>query len=254
MGNQIAMLQVGSVAVEYHKPCVVGKLPVVVTLPILEDQKYLVERCLARYFTKHGFAVLIVRRQKIELTDGRQVNYLLEKAVADARSVLDWVGRHPDFNNNRIAVLGISLGGIIGAVLAAVDQRIQAAILALAGADLPSLLVRSREKGIVRRREECLKQKHMMLDELESELRRSIEFDPLFFSPHLDPEKILLVLARFDAVIPYENGLALRDAMQKKPETICLWSGHYTAILYLPYLRRAFLNFLMRKLVVPSEF
>ena len=242
-------LRIGRIGIERYMPRTGGKAPVVVILPILDDQKYLVERYFARYFAKHGFGVLIVERKKSELACGEQINEMLEQAVDDIRLIINWAEQDPNFDKDRIAMLGISLGGIYGTILAVVDQRIKAAALALVGGDLPSILEHSRDKGIVRRREKYLKEKEITLAEFECELRNSIVFDPLAFARNIDPEKILLVLAKFDAVIPYKNGLMLRTAM-KSPKTIVLWSGHYTAMLYLLYIRRAVLKFFRRKLGV----
>ena len=248
MKNSIEALRIRGVTVECYLPRTGERSPVVLILPILEDETYLVERNLARYFAKHGFAALIIERQKGDLTNGIQVNQMLKQALNEAKLVIDWIERDSDFDKDCIAVLGISLGGIYGTILATVDWRIKAAALVLVGGDLPSIIAHSRERGIAMRRKNYLEERQMTLAEFERELQNSIVFDPLAFAPNTDREKILLVLARFDTVMPYANGLILRTAM-KHPETITLWSGHYTAILYLPYIRRAILKFLRRKLV-----
>ena len=52
-----------------------------------------------------------------------------------------------------------------------------------------------------------------------------------------------MVLARFDRSVPYRHGLSLWKALGR-PERIVCPGGHYTAFLWLPWLReRAFAHF-----------
>ena len=241
------------VGIECYMPRTVKVAPVVVILPILDDKAYLLERYFARYFAKRGFAALIVERVRSELiTDGKQINSMLVQAVCDSCSVLSWIQTRKEFAAGQIAVFGVSLGGINGMLLAAIDQRVRVAALGLVGGDLPSILRYSQDGawrggGITKRREEYLKRNQITPEEFESELRKNIRWNPLFLAPSVNPEKVLLILARCDRVIPFEQGLKLWRAMQK-PETLILASGHYSAMVYLPYLRRAIVEFFARNL------
>jgi hypothetical protein len=60
--------------------------------------------------------------------------------------------------------------------------------------------------------------------------------DPLTYAPYVDPSKVMLVLARFDTVVPTQKGLLLKQKMGN-PETIMIPSGHYTAALSIPYIK-----------------
>jgi hypothetical protein len=57
---------------------------------------------------------------------------------------------------------------------------------------------------------------------------------------------MLLVLACCDRVVPIRKGRELRDRMGR-PETIFLPTGHYSALLCLPYLQHESFKFLRKR-------
>jgi hypothetical protein len=67
--------------------------------------------------------------------------------------------------------------------------------------------------------------------------------DPLVYASRTDPMRILMINAYFDQVIPYACSERLWEAMGR-PLCITLPTGHYTAALYLWYIRyRIFIHF-----------
>ena len=53
---------------------------------------------------------------------------------------------------------------------------------------------------------------------------------------------VLLILAACDTIVPFKKGWELRRGMGK-PETVVVLSGHYTALLYLLYIRSTAFEF-----------
>jgi pimeloyl-ACP methyl ester carboxylesterase len=53
----------------------------------------------------------------------------IRDAVIDARRAIDWAATRPEFNVERLAVVGHRFGAWAGALLAAVDKRVDAAVL-----------------------------------------------------------------------------------------------------------------------------
>jgi len=218
-------------------------LPVVLILPISAG-RYELESHLARRFTKE-FAVVVARRDEIPrvLKDnltGDAVNALLRQSIIDARQIIDWVETRPELAHTKIGVLGVSQGAIRGAVLAAIDRRIRVSVLALGGGNVPYIIARSKDgalkhRGITRRRNEHRASHGCSLSEFEGELRRAMTSDPLDFAPYIDRQRTLLILGLCDSVVPFKTGWTLRRAMGK-PQTIVLLGGHYTVVLYLPYI------------------
>ena len=77
-------------------------------------------------------------------------------------------------------------------------------------------------------------------------LEEHIQSDPMDLAHYIEPERVLLVLAKFDDAVHYEKQLELQAAMGN-PESITLPTGHVTTAAYLFYLRSRVLDFFDRK-------
>ena len=64
----------------------------------------------------------------------------MRQGVCDVRRAVSWLNSRPDVDGTRLAVAGISLGGIVASVSAAVDPAIQHGAFLLAGGDLSVIL------------------------------------------------------------------------------------------------------------------
>lgn len=223
--------------------------PAILLLP-MAGGGYQIERKFAKYFVSHGFAVVIAHRRKVPHEEKLEaIGPWLEQSVRDARYVLDWMETRPELDTNRIALFGISTGGIRGVMLTAVDARIKAAALGLTGGDLPYILTHSAEHNIARRRKAILRERNLTPAQLQIELRKIIPYDPNALAPYVDCRKVLLVLAACDSVVPFRTGWELR-AKLGKPATLLLPTGHYTAALAIPWIERASLRFFRKQLSI----
>lgn len=230
-------------------------LPIVVILPISAGN-YELETFLARRLVKN-FAVVLAHRDEVpeEMKDnftGEMVNALLRQSIIDARQVLDWIETRPELDVSRIGALGVSQGGIRLAILSAIDPRIQASVIVLAGGDLPYIIAHSRDgalhnRGITKRRNEHRTKHGCTLPEFVEEIRSEMTCDPLQLAPYVNRDKTLLILGRCDTVVPFRTGWLLRKHMGK-PRTEVLGAGHYTAVLCLPKILRDAKRFLRENL------
>jgi 2,6-dihydroxypseudooxynicotine hydrolase len=229
---------------DVYLPAGPGPHPVILLLPAARSS-YAVEASFARYFAERGHAGAILRRERtagrgsvIEAIDGR-----VRRAVIDGRRALDRIATEPALDAGRVGLFGISLGGIEGALLAALEPRIGAAVVGLAGGDLASILMRTTDPSFARQREAWLAETGLDPAGGEDLLRRSLVHDPLAYAPYADPARLLMVIARFDRAVPAEAGWRLRAALGD-PETLLLPTGHYTAALTIPWLKPAVLEFI----------
>ena len=235
------------IEIEYYNLRGPEKAPVVMVLP-MSGGGYSIERHFASYFASRGYAAIIVHRDKIpkEQQMIEILNPMIRRVVLDHKRVIDWIETQPEMDAGKIGIFGISLGGIKSAMLAPLENRIQAAIIGLAGGDIPYILTYSTEPGLVKRREEFLKQRNLSPEKAEEALRKIITRDPLIYAPYVDPHKVLLVLARYDTVVPIAKGLELKEKMGN-PETIMIPSGHYTAVLSIPYIKSESFDFFEKR-------
>jgi len=237
-----------TIALDFYLPEGSDRRPVILVLPTAGGS-YQIESHFASYFARHGLAAVIVHRpEKFSgLIRLETIDALFKQSVRDHKLVLDWIETRPELDTGRIGVFGVSLGAIQGALLTPLDPRVRAAVLGLTGGDLPYLLTYSTESGVSRRRREILREHKLTLPELHRKLEATITCDPDAFAAYVDPKEVLLVLAFCDTTVPYKKGWELREKMGK-PETILLPTGHFTALLYLPYIQRQAREFFQKKL------
>lgn len=79
-----------------------------------------------------------------------------------------------------------------------------------------------------------------------SYLQQHIQTDPPALAPHINANRVLMVMANFDKAAPYESQLALNKAMGNT-ETITIPTGRPNAAAYLFYLRYKVRKFFDRK-------
>ncbi len=238
---------------EYYEPLDDGPSPVALVLPILNGQKHLV-RPFATRFANSGYAVLIVDtvQRKTLLEDLANPEEAIRQTIQRHRRVIDWVESRPELDISRLAVFGPSLGGFNALFLAAIDPRVSVVSPALVGGSMSHVLVTSDERRIKEAVEGAKAELSMDDEQLKEYLDENIETDTLAIAAHVNADRVLMVLAKYDKAVPYESQLNLYNVMGK-PEAITLPTGHVTAAAYLLYLRSRVLKFFDRKLAEPSE-
>jgi hypothetical protein len=234
------------IEIDYYRPNGTNRMPVIMVLPMLGGG-YELERHFAGYFAGKGYAAAIVRRDRRQKQmKVEELDLLMRQMVIDHRQVIDWFETQPELDSGRVGIFGVSMGGIKGAILVALEPRIRAAALGLAGGDLPFIISRTTESGLVKRRNQEMKDRQITAEESERQLREIITCDPLTYAPYVDPRKVMLVLANNDTVVPIEKGIELKEKM-RHPETIFIPGGHYTAILAIPYIKGRSMQFFEKR-------
>ena len=232
---------------EYYERIGDHPSPVVLVLPILNGQKDIV-RPFASYFVDNGYNAVIVDtvQRKSLLEDMLDPEAAIRRTAVRHRRVLDWLETVPAIDRDRIAVFGASLGGFNALFLTATDDRVSASALALVAGDLPFVLTYSSEGRIIKAADGAMETLQTDREGLRQYLQEHIVSDPMSLARYIDPEKVLLVLAKFDDAVHYEKQLELRDAMGQ-PESITLPTGHVSTAAYLFYLRSRVLEFFDRQ-------
>ena len=230
------------------------KLPAILILPIMGGTNYDLEAYFARSYAKRGFAVAILHRPDIkkEIHELEDIDVLLRRSVRDAQKTIDWLEAQPEIDPQRLGLFGISMGAIRGTMVLALDERVRAGVLGLVGGDVPYILAHTREKSLVRERNKVLDRLKLSPDELEQRLRRLITCEPFTVAPAVDPSRVLMVIAAFDHVIPARQGWELRRKLGN-PETVQLFSGHYSSVVYAPWLKWRTARFFEKKLGKPER-
>lgn len=211
-----------------------GRVPTVVLLHSLGIRRPELEMALGRELVRNGIAVfLMTLPYHMARTPAGQdsggailsgdVNLLRAAAVQavwDVRRAFDWLRRQPETDPERIALVGISLGAILGATALGVEPRIHSAVLILGGADLAHVLWHSALTLGARAR---LRRDGYTLARLRAELA-SIE--PLNLLTPEHGAKTFVIGARFDIVVPAEDTEKLIRALGR-PKVLWLSTGHF---------------------------
>lgn len=236
------------IRVDYYVQKQKGKFPTILILPISGGIDFSV-RSFASYLASHGFNCAVVHSRKVELKDAQsaeQVEDYFRQTVFDSRQVLDYLAEREEVDASRFGCLGLSLGGIKASLIAAVDERVKCSILGLAGGSIADVALLSKEKHIKGHIKELVEMR-VSPDTIHTELSEKVRTDPLKLAPYVDAKNVLMFIAAFDQIVPRKCGDQLRQALGK-PETVYLFSGHYTAFLYLPYAHIMSLTFFKEKL------
>lgn len=246
---------------ELYFPKGTGPFPLICLTPILGRLAWLedliLERHLSRFFASQGFATLLVERPFFEFDPARdldQIQGYLDQAVTRNREVLDRVLAHTDIDPTRVGSYGMSFGGIVNALWAAVDDRFKAHVFSVVGGNIPEIILTSGDPLMKNYLRDILTGWTRRTGvsspdpkDLKEALRQAVPRDPLAIISRIPKESTLLILALFDHVVRFRYGLAFRKAMGN-PETVFLPLGHYTSILTIPVIKWKVISFFRKKL------
>jgi len=214
-----------------------GPFPCVISLPILAGSNLWIESRFWKPLLDRGIAVLFVelpyqfhRRPKGTVSGmvflGRSPETLrnnFSQAILDVRRALTWLAARPEVDQERLGLVGISLGALVGSATYAIDTRLKDAAFLLGGADPKRLLAESALTGPI------LKRLGIKVERLDLMAK---EIDPLLYKEGNLHRPALLVNASWDRIIPSENARLLHEAF---PASSQIWvpGGHYSAILHM---------------------
>ncbi|MBI4004497.1 MAG: hypothetical protein HY353_05690 [Candidatus Omnitrophica bacterium] len=229
-----------------------GRRPAILFNPILGGD-YPLERKICRFLARHGFHAALVHRKTLKIGPDQPIEHLellLRQGIVRIRQIVDWMELHERVDPSRMGGFGISMGGIASVITAAVEPRLRAHVIALAGGSIPDVLITSKDSLLTKPRARYLAHHQMDLRTMEALLRQHIRTDPVRLAPYVEPSQLFMFIALGDRTIGRANALRLRRAL-RNPTTVFLPTGHYTAYFLLPYVQYASLRFFRRHLAVP---
>ncbi|MEW6743769.1 MAG: alpha/beta hydrolase [Planctomycetota bacterium] len=226
----------GELNVYLYRPEGVPPHPTLLVLPTLGG-RYRLSKFLAGHFAEGGRLVVRLERRGA-LIDSRAgitaARHALQGAVIDARLVLDWLAQHSLSDPQRTAIMGVSAGAILAALVAGIDERISAAAFILGGGNLAEITLEARGSGLARLRDGVAKMRPAIWGSLEAHLHDLLDdVDPLSYAGRLPPERLLMINGLFDVVVPRRCYLALWEAWGE-PRLLELPAGHFTSLPFLP--------------------
>ena len=141
------------------------------------------------------------------------------ETVGDVQRAIDYMSGNPNVDKNRIGLVGMSLGSILGSITQAVDPRIKTSVLLVGGGDWKSILATSQLPQVVE-----MKKK---LDATPGAMKELETIDPVSFAGHIAPRSVLMINGKKDNVIPEAAAKALFASLRgKHNKQIWLPGGH----------------------------
>jgi dienelactone hydrolase len=226
---------------EYFAPVGFGpNRPAVIVLHIL-GADFPLSRYMAARLADRGVAALFVKLpyygERRPDGDGQRTKRFLSadiersvsamhQAVCDVRRAAVWLVARPDIDPMRIGVAGISLGGIVSSLTAAVDPGIREGAFLLAGGDLATILWEMPEG-------EAYRKQWIESGRTKQDLKILTEpLDPLTYAGRLKGKRLMMLAGKVDDVVPPAATLLLWEAAGR-PRIHWCDCGHYSAVGYL---------------------
>jgi dienelactone hydrolase len=224
-----------TVHAELFMPDGKGPFPAVVVLDILQGNA-LIARAEAMWLAQHGVAGLVVymahygprrppgSRTRLLSPDIPQTIAGITQTVLDIRCAVAWCANQPDFDRDKLGLVGTSLGSLVGAVAAANEPRIKNVCLMLGGGGLVDAFYDHPLAKPYVPIAEALGGKAMMKMLIDP-------VDPLTYAKQLKEKNLLMISASRDEIIPPKAAKALWEAAGKQ-KIVWIDSTHVGAALY----------------------
>ena len=224
----------------------------IVVLPI-QGGDYEVSTLFAESFAKKGYQVLRFERRAEWLEADRDVAALGPLAAQYRQDILrgidHWLSAGPSAPE-RLGLFGVSMGAMTGVGIAAHDPRVEASVLCIGGADLADILMTANDEEVNLYRNDLAARLGVSEPELRPMLAAALDpYDSARAAPKVAADRTLFIAARFDAVVRWKNSVRLWESLGR-PKRVVLPTGHYSAVVFVPYIRliarRWFDRFLLR--------
>ncbi len=238
-----------TVELEWLESTAPGRRPAILFNPILGGD-YPLERGICRFLARRGFHVALIHRKTLKISPSNEADHLerlLRQGVLRIRQVVDWMEANERVDPNRMGSFGISLGGMASVIAAAVEPRLKAHLVALAGGSVPDILMSSRDPLLTKPLARYLSARKMDRQTLYDLLKERTKTDPMRLAPYVDRRQLFLLIALADRTIGTANAMRLYHALGE-PQAVFIPAGHYTAYFFLPYIKLVSLRFFRKAL------
>ncbi len=249
---------------EFYLPINGSTSPLAILIHGWGDHSVIPCKMLAKSLVKRGVACFIlylvfhssrmpevIRKKGLRLTSEEWFEGY-KTSVIDVRHTVDWARTMNEIDNERIAVIGISLGGIIAAISMGIDKRITTGVFLVTGGNYEkhNWVREKRDSHGETEYYEAKNQYEQYLTEVGEKGfenvtagKQSYLTDPMTFASYLRNRPTMMINARWDERIPRQAALDLREAIGKP---IIRWfpTTHASIWLFYPLIRKQIVDFL----------
>jgi hypothetical protein len=137
--------------------------------------------------------------------------------IKDLQRAVDVLRAHPDVDDARIAYVGVSYGGAMGALFAGVERRLKTAVLVVGDGGLVSHYTGPADLSFML---------GMSCATRVAWFREMAPIEPIRFLPHASPTPLLLQSGRTDNLVPAADAQLLHAAAPEPRTIIWYEAGH----------------------------
>jgi len=215
------------------------KVPLIIIVPTIEGASTL-EEVIQNKLCNAGMASVVADVnadiQPTELPGWGHEDRNGRSSVLALRTILDWAEDSSRFDQAKLGMIGLSLGGITTALMAGVEpERLRAVVITVGGGNVPFILATSDNDKVSLLRERRMKfLNYQDVTRYEEDLRRSVTFDPFYFASLANKDRILMIMAKTDTKVPTLVQKELHEAFGR-PESMIFNRGHVDAIVSMTF-------------------
>jgi cephalosporin-C deacetylase-like acetyl esterase len=143
------------------------------------------------------------------------------ESTGDIRRSIDVLHTIPEVDPNRIGLVGVSMGAILGTLTTALDERLRTCVLIVGGGDWQTIFAQSQERFA-----RSMRAKGPLPPEA---IAVADDFDPKNFAAHISPRPLLMISGKRDSIIPPDSARILFAAAREPKKQIWVDSGHVMA-------------------------
>ena len=224
--------------------------PVIVLLPMLGGKGYF-SLYMAKKLVNDGYVVLRFTRKKDFLSSGQGLEFekkLIISYVSDVIAGIKHIKKIKELASRKIGIAGVSMGGIIASLVMSIYKDIDAGVFVLSGGNWKNIYLLSDDPYISKYRKKYFH--NMSLETIGNTMDESFkDIDPINFVNVIPQDRILMINALFDRSIPHTSVDDLWNALNK-PDRLTIPAGHYSSILFLPWISRDITNFFHKKIIL----
>jgi len=262
---------------EYFLPRNAKNVPLAIVVHGWGDRSAVPCRLLARSLVKKGYAAFIFylvfhTSRMTEILAGHMPYLNTEDwfegyraSVIELQQVVDWAYSRPELDKDRIAILGISLGGFISEIAMSLDKRIKAGVFIVAGGNSEIITWKTKSEAIVIghgcTRDECRDIRSRYPKYLAQVNEKGVDnvvpfchcflTDSLTFASGLRERPVLMLNARWDKTIPQDATNEFWEACGR-PAIKRLPGSHITFWLWYPRIAGEITRFLSKTFSTPK--
>ena len=165
----------------------------------------LLERYIANFFTRSGVSVIVSDFKGLHSIDTlEKIKPAISIAIKSTLSLVDYGLSRNDIDHNKLAVVGISLGGFRSLYLMSLEKKIKAASLVVTGSSLSEAMAYSSSPIVSYLRHTHMNQANINdVDLYAKAVREQLPFTPTEFICTRQRSEFFLFNAKKDITVPY---------------------------------------------------